>query len=124
MSGLPPFEGSTGARSPDTGPGRTAVERLRPRHQRDDRAGEEEHDEQVGDRRQSEGEREAAHVTDRDEVENHGREQGARVGGDYRPPSPRPRAFVPAAQPSAFAYLVTQSFEEHDERVGGDADGD
>src|SRR3954453_13095877 len=100
MSGLPRLEGGTCARSADTGPRRTAVERLRPRHQRDDGTGEEEHDEQVGNRRQPEGEREAADVTDRDEIEDHRGEQRDRVSGDDRPPSARPCAFYPAAHPS------------------------
>ena len=40
-----------------------------------------------------------------------------------RPPGPFPAALHRAAQRAALAYLVAQSFEEHHERVGGDADG-
>ena len=102
-------------------PESNAVRRAEHRQQR---LGEEEDDEQVGQRRQTEGEREAADVTDRHDVEDDRGEQRHRVGRQDRAPRSRPGAVDGAAQPSALADLVSQSLEEDDERVGRDADGD
>ena len=57
------------------------------------RVGEEEDDDQVEDRRQAQGEREALHVTDGQQVQDRGGQEADRVGREDRPPGadPRPR---------------------------------
>ena len=99
-------------------------ERLAAGEQRDDRVGEQEDDHQVEDRRHAEGEREALHVAGGEVVEDRRGEEARprRRTGSSAGPAPRPAA--PRTAASALADLVLQSFEEHDERVGCDADRD
>ena len=63
------------------------------------------------------------HVADREDVQQQGGQERDRVGDQDRPPGPFPAALHRAAQRAALAHLVAEAFEEHHERVGGDADG-
>src|SRR5205823_4305069 len=62
----------------DPGPAVAIAEERRPGQPREQRLGEQEDDDDVDDGRQAEGEREALHVADREQVERH--------GGDERHP--------------------------------------
>ena len=90
---------------------------------RHDRVGEEQDDEQVDQGREAEGEREAAHVGDGQQVEHDGGEEVDAVGGQDGAPGPPPAGVDRGTQRPALADLVTDAFEVDDERVGGDTDG-
>ena len=71
---------------------------------------------------QAEGEREALHLADREDVE-HGRgEEAHGVGGQDRAPGPDPAARHGRPERAALPHLVLEPFEEDHERVRRDAD--
>ena len=88
----------------------------RPRHQ--------EHHHDVEDRRQAEGEREALHLADGQDVEHRGGQEADGVAGQDRLARPCPTSRNRRPERTAFADLVFDAFEEHHERVGGGADTD
>ena len=99
-----------------------AVE-LGPGQQGHHRLGEQEHDDDVDERGQAEGVREALDLADGEVVQQHRGDERHGVGHQDRAPGPFPAGLHRWAQRLAFADFVAQSLEEHDERVGGDADG-
>ena len=88
----------------------------RPRH--------EEHHDDIEDGGQAEGEREAAHLADREYVQHRGGDEADRVTGQDRPARTRPAARNRGPETAALTHLVLDSFEEHHERVGGHTDTD
>lgn len=87
-----------------------------------DRVGEEEDDEQVDQGCHPKGEREAAHIAGRKDVEDHCGEQVDQVSRDDRSPGPSPAGLDGSGQSAAFAHLVTDPLEVDDKRVRGDTD--
>ena len=86
--------------------------------------GEQEDDDEVEDRRQAEREGEALHVAGGEVVQDRRGEERHGVGRQDRAPRPHPGPRDGDAHRSALVHLVLYSFEEHDERVGGDTDRD
>ena len=89
-----------------------------------DRVGEEEDDDEVEDRRQAQGEGEAAHVRRRQHVEHEGGEEVDAVGGEDGALGAVPPGLDRALQRAALAQLVADPLEVHDEAVRGEPDGD
>jgi hypothetical protein len=98
------------------------AEELRASEQGDQWLGEQEHDGEVDEGRQAEGESEAPDVTDREQVQHDRRDERDDIGGDDGATRAHPAAFDRAPQGVPITDLVSKSLEEHDERVGGHAD--
>ena len=86
--------------------------------------GEEEDDEDVDDDREAEGEREAAHRTDGEDVEDDGGEHVDRLRRPDRALGSVPADFNGREQVPAAAQFVSDAFEVDDERVCRHADAD
>ena len=97
---------------------------LRPRDELHDRVREHEHDDHVDQGRQTEREREAADAADGEHVEHDGREEVHGVGRQDRAARTLPAGLDGRVERATLAQLVSDAFEVHDERVGGDADRD
>src|SRR5690606_32389922 len=95
---------------------------LRLRGQEHQRPGHEEHHDDVEDRGEAEGEREATDLTDGQDVEHGGGDEADRVTGKDGPAGTGPTARHGGTETSSLADLVLDPFEEDDERVGGHAD--
>ncbi len=97
---------------------------LRPRCQVHERPGHEEDHHDVEDRGQTQGEGEAAHLSDRENVQHRGGDEADRVAGQDGATGTRPAARHCGAEAPALADLVLDAFEEDHERVRGHTDTD
>ena len=100
------------------------AEELRAGEDFEHRVGEEEDDDHVDDHCEAEGEREAAHRADGQDVEDDRGEHVHALGGVDRALRPVPADFDGREQVPAAAQLVSHTFEVDDERVRGHADAD
>jgi hypothetical protein len=102
----------------------TRGKELRSRKELKQRVSEQDDDEEVDYRRNSEGEREPSDIADREDEQHHGGEQVDSIRYHDCPHSTNPTGFYGGCQCSALSKFITDSFEVHDERIGGDSNRD
>ena len=86
--------------------------------------GEQDHDDHVDDRGESERVREALHAADREDEQHDRRKQVRGLRREHRAEGSLPAGLDGADELTTVSELVADAFEVDDERVGGEADRD